>query len=351
MAAAAGGRPMHRVAMKPELTVSNALITAILDGLPLSEAEKGLLLEQAGLLPEHVRDINERTTLAVFQRLWAGILRRTDDEFVGVRIGDTISGSRFGLASHVTQNSLDLRQALGRFSRYAGLINDLILCTLEETAGTARLTMRFHWDILDLERHAVDIAFVVIVKWARQQVGARFRLHQVRLRHTHRSAQARYEEIFQAPVVLGCGRNELVFGPAALDEIIPGSDLELGQILDRYATAEISTVPVLTDLPSRVSQILTLQLRSGKVADLQRVCEELKLPERQLQRRLREASTTFSLLLEEARRSLAPDLLVAPAANVEQVGFQLGYSEPTAFIRAFRKWYDMTPGQYRKAKR
>ena len=76
----------------------------------------------------------------------------------------------------------------------------------------------------------------------------------------------------------------------------------------------------------------------------------LGIPVRSMQRRLSEHATSFSILLDQARRSLAPALLTEPESNVEQVGFRLGYSEPTAFIRAFKKWYGVTPGSYRRAR-
>jgi AraC-like DNA-binding protein len=334
--------------MKPAATVSNALVTAILDGLSLSEADGRRFLERSGISPERVRDINARTPMATFVPFWAEVLRLTDDPCIGLRIGETIPGSRFGLATYVAENSRDLRQLLDRFAQYARLINDLIVCTLEDTPPVARFTLNFLWDIGDLERHAVDIAFVGIVVWLRGRLGPRSGLQAVRLKHSLRAAADRYAAIFRVPIEFGCPRNELVFDAGALDVEIPSSNLELGLILDRHARSEIARIPVLTDLPARISQILGARLQDGEPAELSHVCAALKLPERQLQRKLREASTTFSALLDDARRTLAPTLLTDPAANVEQVGFQLGYAEPTAFIRAFKKWYGMTPGEYRK---
>jgi AraC-like DNA-binding protein len=330
------------------VTVSNTLIAAILDGIPLSEEEKSQLIADVGLSSATVRDVDGRTSLLTLSRLWNQVLDLTGDPFIGLHIGATIPGDRFGLAAHVAVNSGDFRQVLVRFAKFAALINGMIKCSLEETPEAARFTMKFYWDVLDLERHAVDISFVAVVIWARDHLGEAFKLREVRLKHALASAQRRYEEIFGVPIVFGASLNELVFDRAALEEVIREGNVQLGQILDRYATTELSKIPILTSLPSRVSQILNRELLQGEKPDLASVSRELKMAERHVQRKLSESSTSFSALLDEARKALAPALLVEPSANVEQVGFRLGYGDPTAFIRAFKKWYGMTPGQYRR---
>lgn len=334
--------------MDTATSVGNALVTAILDALALPREQQDALLEHAGLDELAVRDVNARTSLWQFAKLWAELLRITGDDFLGLRVGASIPPHRFGIASHAAQNGRDFREVLERFTRFARLINDLIVCKLEETSGRARLVIGFAWDVLDLQRHAVDIAFAVIVTFARARFGEVFVLHEVRWQHTLEAARPRYEQLFAAPCQFGCARNELVFDPSALECPIHDADPELGAILDRAARHEVETRPILCDLLARVRQIFDRELRAGRVAELQLICDELHLPPRQLQRRLQQRGTGVRALLDETRRALAPTLLLAPDANVEQVGFRLGYAEPTAFIRAFKKWYGTTPGDYRR---
>lgn len=328
-------------------TVSNALISAILDGVPLSEAQKAGLLEEADLDADVVRDVNERTSILVLSRMWARVLDLTGDPFVGLDIGHAVPPDRFGLAVHAATHSEDLRQVLQRFVKFAPLINGMIQCRLDEEDGVARFGMKFYWDVLGLERHAVDITFVGLLTWARRYL-ARFALREVRLRHSLASAEPRYREVFGAPVVLGAPRNEMVLDAADLDQVVLEKNLQLGCLLSRFATAELSAIPVLASLPERIIQILGRELQRGNRADLATVCAELRMPERYLQRKLQESSTSFSALRDDVRRTLAPAMLKAPSANVEQVGWRLGFAEPTAFIRAFKKWYGLTPGAYRQ---
>ena len=99
-----------------------------------------------------------------------------------------------------------------------------------------------------------------------------------------------------------------------------------------------------SELPSRLLQVRRLQLTDGGGVDVASVAHELGIPGAPLQRRLSDHGTSFSVVLEHTRRPLAPALLEEPNSNVEQVGFRLGYSEPTAFIRTFQKWYGHDAG-------
>jgi AraC-like DNA-binding protein len=336
--------------VKSVVTVSNALVLSIVEGAGVSDADKTRMLAEVGLSESVLRDITARTSIVVLARLWKRILRATGDDFIGLHIGTVIRGDRFGLAARAAVQGDDFRQTLLRFAKYATLINDLLEVRLEEHPPCAHLVARLHWNVLGLERHAIDIAFAAVVTFARVTLQAPLVVREVRVKHALSSARPGYETVFGAPIVFGADRSELVFDIDALDQPIAGRDPELGLILDRYASQELAKVPVVTDLPARVTQILQQLLRDGGDVELAGTATRVKMTPRSLQRRLRDHATSFSVLLDGARRVVAPELLAAADGNVEQVGFRLGYSEPTAFIRAFKKWYGQTPGAFRRAK-
>jgi len=332
------------------ITVSNSVLAAIVDGIPVTDAERRELVAAVGMSAETVRDVNARSSILVLARLWKRVLRVTGNDFVGLTIGASVRGEQFGLAVHAAQHGDEFRQVLVDFTKYASLPINLFECQLEERPPLARFVARLRWNVFGLDRHAADIAFAALVKWAREHLAAPMVVREVRLVHTLAFARSEYERMFAAPVVFGANRNELVFDSATLDAPVHRRDPELGRLLGRYASQEVSRIPVVTDLPSRLAQVMRRQLADGRRIDVASVADELGISVRSLQRRLSDHATSFSALLEQTRRSLAPALLAEPESNVEQVGFRLGYSEPTAFIRAFKKWYGVTPGSYRRAR-
>jgi AraC-like DNA-binding protein len=100
------------------------------------------------------------------------------------------------------------------------------------------------------------------------------------------------------------------------------------------------------DLVSRVRQTLWDMLPGGR-SDLWRTASAMGMSARTLQRRLGEQGTSFSRVLDDLRRELSDELLTGQRLAVSEVAFLLGYSEPRAFQRAFRRWRGVSPKKFR----
>jgi AraC-like DNA-binding protein len=338
------------VARSTLVTVSNSVVAAIIDGIPVTTAERCDLLASVGLSAETILDVNARTSLTLFSRLWRQVLRVTGNDFIGLTIGAAVRAEQFGLAVQAAQYRAEFRQVLLEFTNYAPLLGNLLACRLDETPPLARFTVRLHWNVFDFERHVADMIFTAILKWAREHLAVPMLVREVRLVHTLASARGEYEQTFAAPVVFGAKRNEIVFDSAILDAAVDCRDQELTRVLESYASRELSRIPIVTDFPSRLAQVVRQRLEEGGHVDVASIASALGIPVRSMQRQLLNHATSYTALLEQVRRSLAPALLTASNGNVEQAGFRLGYSAPTAFIRAFKKWYGVTPGSYRRAR-
>ncbi|MNC61745.1 HTH-type transcriptional regulator VirS [compost metagenome] len=77
------------------------------------------------------------------------------------------------------------------------------------------------------------------------------------------------------------------------------------------------------------------------------VAQALHLSQRTLQRRLQEEGTSFQTLLDDTRRELAEQYLAQPSMTLLETAYLLGFADPSNFFRAFRRWFDATPGEYR----
>jgi AraC-like DNA-binding protein len=87
-------------------------------------------------------------------------------------------------------------------------------------------------------------------------------------------------------------------------------------------------------------------LPSGGITD-EKIAEHLNMSERSLQRRLKEAGTTFRTILERVRKDLASTYVHDPDIELVEVAFLLGFSDQSAFSRAFKRWTGNTPSEFR----
>jgi AraC-like DNA-binding protein len=150
------------------------------------------------------------------------------------------------------------------------------------------------------------------------------------------------EAALGCPVRFGAPETRAVLRREPLERPLPRHDPALFAYLERHAQAVLASIPSEGGVVERVSRLITENLRHGEPAQSE-VARKLALSERTLQRRLREADTSFAAILDAVRRQLAQLYLAEPTLGLHEVAFLLGYSEPSAFHRAFRRWTGKTP--------
>jgi len=111
---------------------------------------------------------------------------------------------------------------------------------------------------------------------------------------------------------------------------------------DQHATATLAALDNRASLVGRVNQELVTQLK-GEAPTITMVASALAMRARNLQRGLAAEGTTFQVLLDDARHELAVRHLPEPNATVAKVAWLVGFSEPSAFHRAFRRWTGHSP--------
>jgi AraC-like DNA-binding protein len=123
-------------------------------------------------------------------------------------------------------------------------------------------------------------------------------------------------------------------------------DPALGHWLERQAGNILAHLPASGDVRDEVRSALSSPLTAGEMR-IDVVARRLATTPRTLQRRLARAGTSFEFLCDELRKHAAEHYLADPTLSIAEVTYLLGYSEPTAFHRAFKRWYGTTPHTFR----
>jgi AraC-like DNA-binding protein len=121
-------------------------------------------------------------------------------------------------------------------------------------------------------------------------------------------------------------------------------------VLDRHARDLLARLPDTSRTTSAVRQAVLDGLRQGDVL-IDTIARRLAMSARTLQRRLGDEGTTFDALLDATRKELAFSYLAGDSLASSEVAFALGFSDSTAFHRAFKRWTGTTPGAWRQSRR
>ncbi len=143
-----------------------------------------------------------------------------------------------------------------------------------------------------------------------------------------------------------CSRNAIVLRRQDAELPLPMFDMHLVRLLEAQCRAQLERRQV-EGVTNQVRQLLLGTM--GLMASLEDVASQLAMAPRSLRRRLAEENTSFRDLVDEERKQLASQLLENTDMKLEEIALQLGYGDTPSFTRAFRRWLDQSPNEYRKA--
>jgi AraC-like DNA-binding protein len=142
--------------------------------------------------------------------------------------------------------------------------------------------------------------------------------------------------------------NAMVLRRDLLDTPLVRADPRLCVILDRQVRETLERLPKTTDLSERVRQIVAEKLTAGE-PKIGEIARGLGMSARTLQRQLDRDGTKFRELIDALRRELAVSHLKEKEIPIAEVAFLLGFSEASAFHRAFKRWSGQTPAEFRQS--
>lgn len=199
------------------------------------------------------------------------------------------------------------------------------------------------------ERYSAEFTLACIVTRLRHSTKTHWSPREVHFRHEAPAGDMlSYTGLFGCPVRFGARETVMVLDASILELPNHGADELLNTVLQRHASALLETIPESDSVVEAVRAELRRSFVDGEPT-MEGVAQALGLSPRTMQRRLREENTTFAEVLDEQRHQLAVRFLTDPRMGIAEVGFLLGFSDPSAFHRAFRRWTGQTPGDFRRA--
>ncbi len=294
------------------------------------------------LTPAMLLDPEARLSPAQFCVAWAEATRLSGDPALALRIAEATPPGTFGIVEYLCRSAPTLREALSQWVRYLGLLDDSVEVGLVEPRVGATAALRVIEESEAPAPAAHELCLALILLNARHMVAGGFRATEVRFSHPAPEGRLdRYRSFFGTAVRFEAEGTELVFPRSALDAPLTTADPNLLAILLPMAETRRGRPPRDPPLTDQVRRALRAALSSDD-ARLSGMAKRLGLTARSLQRRLRDEGSSFQALRDETRRTLAERYL-GESLSVAEVSFLLGFSEPSAFFRAFKRWTGLTP--------
>lgn len=297
------------------------------------------------------QDPDARIDLKLETLLWDEAARRCGDPWFGISTADVIRIGDFDVLDYVVRSAPTLAESLSRLARYNRLVHDA--ASFEILRGQQGLRIEHRLPAhLHQSRHAAEFTIASLAVVGRQLLERGMPVLCVGFRHPKPDAPTAglaYHRVFGRLPDFDCESNHLEIPTELAALPLPAADPALFRVVQRHAEALLAKRPApAASTTQRVRALLAESLANDpSEVKLSSVAERLKVSERSLQRRLADERSSFDAILEQLRRELAERYLEDPRLGISEIGYLLGYSEASAFHRAFRRWTGMTPSAMR----
>jgi AraC-like DNA-binding protein len=294
-----------------------------------------------------LQDPDGRMSREVAWRLLDRAVVVSGDDALGVHAAEQIRAGDFDALELVVRASRSRREALNAVQRYIGLMIDGV--SMVNTVGGPMEAWSFVFPAT-ASRVTVEFAYGAILVVGSRLADGNQRPYELEFAYPEPLARAEFERVFDCPVRWNSARTALLMTTDRLDRKIANITPSLTEAVKHHAEKLLAERETAATFSARVREHIIDALRAG-AATPEDVCSHMKISERTLRRKLQDEGNTFSSLLGEVRREFASRHLNDPDVSITEAAFLLGFSDSRAFQRAFRKWYGVSPSEYRRKAR
>lgn len=329
-----------------EPTIAAGIALGLLDYAVTRGAARRDLAKRAGIDPAALQDPDARVPFSRYVTLMRVAKELCHDPALALHFGEAIDLGDLSILGSIGGGVRSIADGLALTNRYAPLVVDV-----DGGPATERFVIRRQggkvW-LIDTRKNPNDFpemtesAFARIVCSSRRWSDGESFVQAVHVTHPDPGYREEYERIFQVPVTFESDKNALGTDEAWLSQRIDIPSTYTTKVLRTHADTLLGSLEAAKTTRGRVEDLLLPRLSAGG-ATIDRIAGELGVSRQTLFRRLRREGVTFRQVLDELRRTMALHYLTAEKLSVKETSRRLGFSEPAAFSRAFKRWTGSSP--------
>ena len=334
-----------------EPTIATGFANAFLEFAVARGADRQRLSEQSRLRPQDLTERDNRLPLATYLALMKAGIKLCDEPALALLFGAEVSLSDISIVGLVG-NAATAEEGLRQVNRYARLAIDggdgETAHRLELVPEDGKVWFKFSSTLFADNPLLTESAFARCVCDGRKVAAARGGVTQwpspkaIRFTHAEPSYRAEYDRIFGVPLEFGSSMNAILFGEELLSVRMPPSNQYVSGLLTERAEALLEKLENSKSMRGRVECLLIPILPTGE-AKVETIARKLGLSRQTLFRKLKAEGVTFEQVLDELRHKLAREYLNGKNVSVNETAYLLGFSDPAAFSRAFKRWTGASP--------
>lgn len=279
--------------------------------------------------------------------LFEDLAGELSDPAFGVHYAQEFPVGGSGALGFIVTQAKDLRTAVAALARYTRIVMPGIVVEVHPIEGGCELVWHYPLTLPVPNIQFNSFVAAVVVLRLRLGLSGNWSPRLVELAHRDPGAADAYRSVFGPHVRFACPLNRICFRDANLDRPYASANPRLYKVVTQLGELLLSAQKATGDFRTEVANAIVDKL--GSSPTLTSVAQTLGMGERTVQRRLAAKGATFEVVLNETRRHVAERLLSETDLPLTDIALMLSFSELSAFTRAAKKWFGVSPRQFRGA--
>lgn len=330
-------------------TVAAGLFRGFLDFATEEGAERTALLAAAGVDAGALADQDARIPLSAYKALIDDAVAQTGDGALGIRFSVGTPLDRISIVGLIVHSSASVADSMIQLNRY-----NRLMVEVDVMGGGERYSIVPEGGTVWIVDNRPDPnSFPTLTENAFGRFIGEFRRSfpdrpfalAMEVTHPRPAHAAAYDALFRVPVAFGAARNAMQIAPEWLTTDFEGTSGYVFGVFAERADALMARLEADRSMRGRVEAALMPLLHQGDLS-VESIAAQMGMSRQTLYRRLKEEGTSFAEVLDRLRHRMAADYLSARKVSVNQAAYLVGFSEPSSFVRAFRRWTGMTPSAF-----
>lgn len=329
-----------------ELEDSSLLIQLVYPAMLSMGINTERVFERCNIDNDLLEDRSARTPHSAQRLFWQTLEEETGDPLIGWHIARHIPIFQGQVLSYLFLSSATFGDGLKRVKQYQRLITDAMDFEMQFGEQYSCINLGFSTGDHDPLRHRDECFTRYMIRYFRALTGDAFIASSIDFEHEAAGPIEEYTRDYSCPIHFGQSGHRIHFKTSILDTPSEHAEPELHALHEQLADAHLARLEK-QDVIASVRRIVGEILEEGQ-PELSTVAERLGVSARSLRSQLAEADTNFNQVLTDYRCGLAKKLLSKTDESIADVVYLTGFSEPSTFYRAFKRWTGVTPVEYRQ---
>jgi AraC-like DNA-binding protein len=326
-------------------TTSAVWVKGISEVLAAEGLNVPALFEAAGLNYSDLDIPGTRFATLKISRLWELAAAWSGNPAIGLAQHQTARLASLDVVGYSMISCPNLIEGFDRFRRYLRILSDSLVFDMHEDGDGYRAVFELDGGNRPVPRQRMEFVLITLVTFSRWTSGREVHPLELELAYPEPVDIRPYRDAFRCNMLFNASRNSFKYSHADLTLPLPTSSQKMAEMHERFAGEYLASFDI-AETSYRAREAIVRQLHAGEPRRDQ-IASALSMSERTLQRRLEEESTSFHRLLDDTRRELAEQYLGRLHLSLAQAAYLLGFAEQSSFFRACKRWFELSPGQFR----